>query len=276
MPDVSNKSEDAMLLAKLEKLEQDIIEIDRAKNQQTIIIRVGLLLIVLALGLFALNLWKFYKEMTREEKITELTETVTKDMQELFVNDQNLQAFQKDIVEKVIPNVSQQVLERLQKELPVFRQKGEKILDNLKNHVSESMKVKLTGALDSAIKDIELEVLKEYPDVSAEKLENVFKQTENVFIEHITNMLEKKIELVDSDLEQMEKTLDKFAKIAEQKKFGTEVGPNERLELAKLDFIENILELAIYTVNSAKTTIDKDIPEIGNMPAVETEKGGVK
>ena len=97
-----------------------------------------------------------------------------------------------------------------------------------------------------------MEIIKKYPNLSAEKLDTVFKQVEPLFIENIANMLDSKVELIGDDLDEMEKTLGKFRKISDD----MNLNEKERQEL-KLDFIENLLELGIYHVN----------PEKGELPA---------
>lgn len=254
MPEDKNQGKlgEVELLKKLERLETDIQEIERARHQQAVVTRVGLLLILLAILLFAWNLWQFSKIVTSDDYVAGLGESVQKHILHMVDNDENLKALRADITEKIIPSVSKQVMERVSKELPVFKQKGEKILENIKAHLEDTVKTKLAEEIDGAVKELEAEILKEYPDVSAEKLEAVFKKTEGVFLENITGMLEKKVELVYEDLDEMEKTLQKFSKIAEEAKLG-----EKELDMVKLDFLENLLELAIYHVN----------PDKGELPA---------
>ncbi len=254
MPDDKKpvKTGESELLKRLEQLEADIHEVEKARHQQTVIARVGLLLIILAIAFFAFQLWKFSKVVTSDEYVADLSGSIEKHMMDMMANDDNLKKLRTDITERIIPEVSKQVMERMQKELPIFKEKGEKILANIKTHLENNIQVKLTAELESAIKDVEAEILKNYPDISPEKLDAVFKKTESVFIENITDMLEKKVELVYEDLDEMEKTINKFSKIAEEAKLG-----EKEMEMVKLDFVENLLEIAIYHVN----------PDKGELPA---------
>ena len=66
------KGGDENLLAKLERLELDIQEIDRARHQQAIVARVGLVLIFVAIVIFAINMYHLYSKITSDENL-ELT-----------------------------------------------------------------------------------------------------------------------------------------------------------------------------------------------------------
>lgn len=250
----SEKGGDEILLAKLERMEADILEIDRIRSQQTIVARVGLVLIFVAVIIFAINMYRLYSKVTSDENLELLAQAASKDMQELFENDANLQAFKTDLTGRVFPAVSKQVMDRFIKEVPVFRQKGEQLLLNLKVHVEDSLRTKLTDELDSSLKEIEQEIIKKYPNLSVEKLDMVFKQVEPLFLENITNMVESKIELVGDDLDEMEKTLDKFRVISDDMKLGEQ----ERDKVENAVF-ENLLELGIYHLNPEKGDLPADV-----------------
>ena len=47
------------LLASVSRLEADLQEIEKARKQQALIIRVGVILILVAILLFAWNIWNF-------------------------------------------------------------------------------------------------------------------------------------------------------------------------------------------------------------------------
>ena len=248
------------LLDKLERLEADILEIDRVRHQQTMIVRVGLILVILAIALFGWNLYKFSVKITSEENMNEFVRTIGSDMVTMFENDQNLKDMKTKMLEEVIPNLSKQIVDRLMKEAPAFKAKGEMLMTNVKEHLETSIRTTLADELEKSVKELEGEIKKQYPNLSAENIEAVFKESETIFLEHITTMLEKKVEIVYSDLDDMEKTLAKFGKIADEKN----LSQKERSDV-QLDFIENLLELGIYQVN----------PEKGELPA-EVAQGGVK
>ena len=106
------------------------------------------------------------------------------------------------------------------------------------------MKDELEKALAESLAELEKELHMTYPKVSAEKMEKVLKGAENVFIEHITSAMEKRIEMVFDDFEKMEKTIDKFSTLDDMKQL-------EKMETndIKLALIESLLELGIYEIN---------------------------
>lgn len=265
MADLTNKSEETGkddLLLKLAEMEESLKGIEQAKRQQSLITRIGLLLILLAILLFIWNIWNFSKGLFTEEKISDFSGKISSDIQDLVANNAEFQVLKDDLIKKVLPDITKQVIDRFKQDLPIFKQKGEKLLDNLQVYIEESVKQKLSDFLTEAVVQLEKELLDKYPKIPPEKMQMIVKNAQDVFIEEITKSLENGLQGIFNDLDEMEKTLNKFAELEESKQLG-----NKDIDMIKLDILESLLELAIYQLN----------PEKGDMPAaVVSVQGGAK
>ena len=258
-PKKTNGEDD--LLASVSRLEADLQEIEKARKQQSLIVRVGVLLILFAILLFAWNIWNFSKSLMKSENLDQLGQKFSRDLQDL-AKDPEVRKMQENLVKQVIPDITNQIIERFKKDIPNFRKKGEKVLANLQVYVQGYLKAELEKALAESVVKLEAELHATYPKISAEKLEKVIKSAETTFIEQVTNALEKRIEMIYEDLDKAEKTIDKFSSLDDMKKLSKQ-SPDE----IKLGLIESLLELGIYEINPVK----------GNMPATAAaQKRGVK
>jgi len=247
------------LLASVSRLEADLQEIEKARKQQALIVRVGVLLILIAILLFAWNMWNFSKSLMKSENLDQLGQRFSRDMQDL-ARDPEVRRIEENLMKQVIPDTTNQIIERFKKDIPNFRKKGEKVLANLQVYVQGYLKEELEKALAESVVQLEKELHTSYPKISVDKLEKVMKSAEATFIEQITNAVEKRIEMVYEDLDKMEKTLDKFSSLDDMKALS-----KKSQDEVKLGLIEALLELGIYEINPVK----------GNMPATVAQ-GGVK
>ena len=247
------------LLASVSRLEADLQEIEKARKQQALIIRVGVILILVAILLFAWNIWNFSKSLMKSESLDQFGQKFSRDMQDL-AKDPEVRRMQDNLVKQVIPDITNQIVERFKQDMPNFRKKGEKVLFNLQIYVQGYLKEELEKALAESVVKLEKELHTSYPKISVDKLQKVLKSAEVTFIEQVTNAIEKRIEMIYEDLDKAEKTLDKFSNLDDMKKLSKQT-PDE----IKLALIESMLELGIYEINPVK----------GNMPATVVQ-GGVK
>ncbi len=245
------------LLSNVTRLESDLLEIEKARKQQALITRVGLLLILLAILLFAWNIWNFSRSLMKPDSLDQFGKKFGQDMQELMT-DPDVKRIEDSLIKQVFPEITNQLIAKFKQELPNFQTRGKKVFSNLQAYMEGYVKDELEKALAESIADMEKEIHASYPKVSTDKIEKVLKESESVFIEHITAALEKRVEMVYDDFEKMQKTIDKFSDLEEMKA----MDKMEKNDI-KLALIESMLELGIYEIN----------PEKGSRPAL---RGGAK
>ncbi|GEM_PF-2756283 len=246
------------LLANVARLETDLLEIEKARKQQALIVRVGLVLILLAILIFALNIWNFSKSLMQPASLDQFGKKLGEDMQGLMA-DPEVKRLQESLMKQVFPEISNQLVEQFKKDLPNFKSKGQKVFSNLQAHLESFLKEELEKALAESIAELEKELHTTYPKIPIERIEKVLNEAQGVFIEHITMTLEKRLETIYQDFEKMQKTIDKFSELDDMKQL-----ENSDINDVKLALIESMLELGIYEIN----------PEKGNRPG--SVQGGVR
>ncbi len=255
-PPESPTEENEDILRKLVEAEDLLAEIEKSEKKQRLTARVGLLLILATLALFAWNMYGFYTDITSQESIAEFREIVIEDLDDVLRHDQEIKAFQKDLIDKILPELLEDAKKRIMKEKPELEKTGAEMFENVRAHVRQSLHDGLTDILNETLIELEEEIHDRYPKIPLEKLQKSMREAENIFVEEITALLEKRMELIYSDLDEMEKSIARFRQLPEMKALdGTEI------EELKLMMAESILELAIYHIN----------PERG-----EKEPGGAK
>ncbi len=246
------------LLSNVKMLKADLVEIEKATKKQALIARVGLLVMLFAVLFFTFNIWNFSRSLMKPESLDKFEKRFGQDMQDLM-RDPDVKQIEENLIKQVLPELTNQVVARFKKELPSFKGKGEKVLDNLKTHVEEYVKTELEKALADSLAEVEMEIQTKYPTVSAEKLDKSLKAAEDVFVEHLSTTLENRFTLAYNDFMKTENTIKKFSYLEDTTRL-----EGMKTDDIKLEILESFLELGIYEINPIK----------GNKVA-ETQ-GGVK
>ncbi len=241
-----NQSEIKELLAQVRALENDLIEIERSRKRQALIARIGILIMLAAVLLFTWNFWNFSKSLMSKQSLDKFGKKLSGDFQDLM-RDPEVVQIQENIVKKVLPDLTDQVLDRFKKELPAFRAKGDMALKNISSFLEGTIKDELELALADSMEQIENEIHKSYPKVAPDKLDAALKAAEDVFVEHVATTVEKRLEAVCNDLVKMDSTVEKFSQLQEMREI-EKMKPDD----VKLQMIESFLELCIYELNPAK------------------------
>jgi hypothetical protein len=253
------------LLVRLGRLEVCLADIERTRKQRSLIGIGGLVLILLALAIFAANLWGFGVQLMQPESQHEIMAKVQEDMTDLLQNDPEIKMLMQDMQEDVIPYVAEQVTSRLKEELPTFREQGAQIMANLQAYLEKDAKEKLSQALADVLAEIEQKLIEKYPQVTPEELQSVMATAQTMFIEEVTTLIERKLDIVADDLGNLKDSVDQYKETAEYRQLveDMKVDREGALNKVQLAMIEHMLELVIYHIN----------PERGNESAAQ---GGLR
>jgi molybdopterin converting factor small subunit len=253
------------LLVRLNRLETCLADIERTRKQRSLIGIAGLVLILLALAIFAANLWGFAMQMMEPESQAAIMSKVQEDMTDLLQNDPEIKMLVQDMQEDVLPYIAEQVTSRLKEELPAFREQGEEILANLQAYLEKDAKDKLGAALADVLAEIEQKLIEKYPQVTPDELQAVMATAQTMFIEDLTTLIERKLDVVADDLGNLKESVDQFKETPEYRQLveDMKVDREGALHKVQLAMIEHMLELVIYHIN----------PERGNEPAAQ---GGLR
>lgn len=231
------------ILAKIERLEALLREAEEARKQGIIIARLSIIVIIIALCVFGWNLFGIYKSFTGPENMEQLKKQVLSDLKDVLEGPE-VRMLEKKVMSETAPKVANIFMERFKKELPMFKDKGNELLNNMKDFVETHLKEELTKALEESMKDIEKELQQKFPDLSPEKLEKTLTAAQYVFIEDITDHLEQSLVDLSTMFDGLEKTISSFRETEDYKTLA-----NKELDDIKLELAEAFLELAIYEVN---------------------------
>lgn len=234
------------VLAKIERLESLLKETEKARKQGIMVARISMLVILVAVLGFAWNLWGFYKSFTSDENMQKFQEQVWVDLKDVM-DGPEMKAIQNKIYKDSIPKISNIFVERFKREIPTFQEKGKLLLENLKDDVARHLTEELTKTLDESLQDVELELLRKFPSLTPEKLEQTLAAAQYVFVEDITDELEERLVDLSTVFDDLDKIISKYRTLDDYKAL-----ENKEVEDIKLELVESILELAIYEVNPSR------------------------
>jgi hypothetical protein len=239
------------MLSRLGRLEECLAEIERTRRQRSLISIGGLVLVLLGIALFAANLWGFGMKLMEPESQTQIMAKVQEDMTDLLQNDATIKQLARDLQDDVVPYVVEQVTNRFKAELPEFRQQGEDILLNLQGYLEKDVKEKLGEALADILAEVEQKLLAKYPQVTPEELQSVIENSQAVFIEEVTTLIERKLDVVSDDLGALKESVDNFKDTPEYRQLLEDIKVDKEgaVNKAQIAMIEQMLELVIYHIN---------------------------
>jgi hypothetical protein len=123
--------------------------------------------------------------------------------------------------------------------------------NNLQRYLENDVRDKLYKEISLTLNQMEADILKRYPKITPERINQVLDKAKVEFIDQVTDMLELKLDVAFRDIASLNESV---AKIKEDSHYQTldreKIGEVENL------LIESMLELAIYHIN----------PDKGNMP----------
>jgi len=239
------------LLKKIRVLEKALDSIEESRKKKSMISIIGLILVLLGLLLFFVNLKSFAaKKLNDAEFQNELITILRNDLKDMLKENSNITLMQQDFKEKVLPYVSQQILDRFKKDVPKFQEVGENFADELKTYLNNDVKEKLIKALSESLVEVEATLKEKYPTMKIEDLHKIIKDARHVFIIRITDIIEKKLDYISKDLGSLKSSVDNFKNCEEYKQYDAK-NPNTAHKV-KIEMVEAMLELIIYQLNDEK------------------------
>jgi hypothetical protein len=263
-----NKSErkeedNAVLLAKLKSLEDDLSAINSARIQRTIFSLLGGVLIIIALVMFLMNISHFFKSKVNSAEFKEelFKQTLT-DVKSLKDNP-HLQQLVNDLKQKVLPALAKEVVNRFKEEIPNFKAQGDDFIKELQTFLENDAKKRIEKSLLEYLVKVEGTLKAHYPNLSADDLNELIESSQAVFILELDKVLQKKLNIVQDDLAYLKATTDKFKNCPEYKLLHK--GDKHSIHYAKMQLVVSMLELVIFHID----------PDRGKVRFVDTV-GGVK
>jgi hypothetical protein len=234
--DVGNQEE---VLSRLESLEKILDDNVRQRKLKSSITGVGVALIVVAIVLFVYNTYRFGKEYDHETLLLELKESGAR-----MAKDKEIATLIHDIKENMLPKLRDEILKKLKADMPQLKKETFKATDNLQAYLHDKIRKKILVALADSIKKIETDLLTKYKGLSAEEVNEVVQDAQELFIEQLGQTLDKYMALVSKDLTSLNQSFETLTHDPDYKQL-----QNENLDDVKNQLIESALEMCIYQVN---------------------------
>jgi len=239
------------LLSKIKVLEDALDSIEQSRKKKNMISLIGLILVLLGLILFFINLKSFAAMKLNDSNFqNELMTIIRNDLKDMAKNNPNITLMQQDFKEKVLPYVSQQILNKFKEDVPKFQEVGENFADELKDYLNNDVKDKLIKALSESLVEVEAVLKEKYPTMKVDKLHKIINEARHIFVIRITNVIEKKLEYISKDLTSLKRSIENF-KACEEYKIHDAKNPNTAHHV-KIQMVESMLELIIYQLNDEK------------------------
>ena len=246
-PPTNNAQEHDVVLGKIGEIEKVVNEIGRMKQTRSLIMLVGVILILIALALFGVNLYGFFKSYDTEELRLELEQKVI-----VAAQSQEVKEVITELKDKVLPKLKNEIMKKVQADMPKFEAAAAKTANNLNTYVQSDLKKKILSALHKALEEMEKKLVAKYKNLKDVDLEAVFKEAEAEFVEKFTTSFELRCQKAIANLSALN---DSLASIASDK----ELNELDKMKTSEIEnkLIESMLELAIYHIN----------PDKGDQPA---------
>ncbi len=241
---------DGAIIGKIEEIERLVAAIANRKKTKARIMTLGLVAIIVLIGLFLYNIVTFCTNYDMDGQ-NGLKAELGKNVQNITdsVEIQDLLAGVRDYM---IPKVREEIIKKFEADLPKFKEEGNHLAESLQVYVEKDLNGKLINELTNTLNEIERDLVKNHPNITPVKIDAVLKEAQKVFIEELTQRLEKRVDNVTDHLVALNHSFEKLAECEDFRSFS----PENSAELeAKL--VEALLELSIYHVN----------PLRGNEPA---------
>jgi len=227
---------------KLDELGKLVAATNRMKRVRSYIVTCGLVLILSFIALFLYHIVSFFGNYDLDTLNKELMKNaqVLRDCTET-------QDLLNNVKDHMIPKVRDEIVKKFEADLPKFKEEGSNLASSLQSYVEIDLNSRLIHELTEALTDVEKELMKNHPGFNAVRIEAVIKEAQKVFIEELTQRLEKRVDTITDHLVALNHS---FVKLAESEEFTSYSPDNAEALEAKL--VETMLELAIYHVNPDK------------------------
>ena len=257
------EQDNAVLIKRLNSLEQDLAVISSAKKQKTIFSLIGAALVLIALVMFLMNISNFFKEKVNSQEFrSQILKQGVADMKDLKGNP-HLQNIIHDIKSDVLPALAKEVIKRFKEEVPAFKAQGDDFLKELKHYLENDVKKRMEKSLLEYLVKVEGTLKTHYPDLSTDDLNKIIESSQAVFIIELDKVIQSKLDIVQDDLLVLKASKERF-KLCPEYTALDEDNPHS-IAYAKQQLIVSMLELVIYHID----------PERGKIPYLEVA-GGVK
>ena len=247
MADEQPKAPDETALAgRIEGIENRLRAYEATARRAKIVQRVGVLIVLALLVIFVYRIYAHFHGYVVSMKDAAQREAILK---EFFTQAQaepilraEAQALVKDIQEKVLPKVFEDVVAEFNKSKPELEQMALDMGTRLTEYVKTTIADQLKAAMEKSYSDMEAEIRKSFGDMPEEQFKKDFAASRDLFIKHFTEALDVRLGKIQTGLEGLKETV----KTHYGANFAPELSGEARLQRAEMEFIEALIDLIVY------------------------------
>ena len=247
-------------LNKIDALEKKIECMAKAKRNTAIATYIGLSIIIIFIALFIFNIVSYVKNYNTVKFATALNSSAIG-----LAQSEEMQEVLEELRDKFIPALKCALIQKMQKDAPLFKRSTQELVADLKNYLQFQVKPKLTDSLIKELISPEVKMLITCSSgkSSLEKLNQITINSNQFLLENITKSIDFKLDKALSTLTALNNSFQMMYSNMENTPLLKGLTPDMTGEVENL-LIETMLELIIYQLN----------PQKGNMPAFAN--GGAK
>lgn len=254
----SAASDEEALLSKLNQLDECLDKFAKARRLRALCSGIGVVLILLLLCLFGWNLWTFGKGHLSPEGQQAFVSQLQADMTTLYQTDSDIAGIIDDFRNDVAPFAVDHVRSRLQEEIPRFQGSAMKSLSDLQTYVAVDTRDRFNTALAEALAEFEIELMQRFPDLKRQELHEGLAAMHDLLITDLSALVNERLRDLEADFNALTDALDAYQDLPEAKRLDP-----DNPDLAKLNVLESLLDLAIFEVNPNRGLVPARVGEGG-------------
>ncbi len=235
-------SSNAELIARIDQLEKMLIHTKKKRIGQSIVIWSCTVIIVAVCAWFLLTFHSLYTNYDKKLLLTELQKHSG-----IIIESPEFQSMLLDTRKIFLPAYQKALTEELKAQTPELSAKAEKELTNLKELLVKRIKRSFIDEIHKDFKKVEKDLLKRYPDLNADKLNEAYDKASVLFAEKLTASLNTYVNQAVNKLTELDETFRQFKKGDAYKALN-----KKSVQEVENLLVESMLELWIYELNPEK------------------------
>ena len=236
------ESSSAELTARIDQLEKMLIHTRKKRIGQSIVVWCCTIAIITVCAWFLMTFNNLVSNYDTELLAQELQKN-----SHVVLESDAFQSMLMDTKKIFLPAYQEALQKELKASAPTLRAKAEKELNDLKKLVVKRIKAKFIAQVGKDFKKIEKDLLKRYPDLNSDKLNESYEKATEIFAEKLSVSLNHFVDLAINKLSGLDETFRQFKTDPSYVKLN-----RKSIQEVENLLVESMLELWIYELNPAK------------------------
>jgi hypothetical protein len=235
-------SPNAELIARIDQLEKMLIHTRKKRIGQSIVVWSCAAILIAVCAWFLMTFYNLYSNYDMKLLARELQNNSG-----IVIESPEFQSMLLDARKIFLPAYRKALTEELSAQAPDLSAKAEKELTNLKELLVKRIKRTFVKEIQKDFKKVEKDLLKRYPDLNADKLNEAYEKASVLFADKLTVSLNNYVNQAINKLTELDETFRQFKKGDAYKALN-----KKSVQEVENLLVESMLELWIYELNPDK------------------------